>query len=72
MRHVPIPDHIRTAQMLIERHGLRAAAVAAEHAAEAQLEGNTSAFERWRQVQAAIAEVRATDRRAAAKADQYA
>ncbi len=72
MRHTPVPDPIRTAQMLIERHGLRAAAVAAEHAAEAQLEGNPSALERWRHVQAAIAEVRATDRRAEARADLYA
>lgn len=64
MRQVTAPHPIRTAQRLIERHGLRAAAVAGEHAAEAQVEGDVAALERWRQVQSAVAELRATERRA--------
>lgn len=51
---------IELARMLIDRHGLRAAAVAEERATEAQLAGAAAEFDRWRSVQAAIAELRRT------------
>jgi hypothetical protein len=54
------PDPVTTARMLIERHGLRAAAVAQEYASEAQLGGEAMAMARWQAVQAAIAELRRT------------
>jgi hypothetical protein len=60
MRKKSEPDPIRTAQGLMERHGLRAAAVATEHVSEAQLAGDVAGLSRWRQVQFAIAELRAT------------
>ena len=65
MRQPETPDPIRVAAQLIERHGLRAAAVAAEHVAEAQTAGDTVALDRWRQVQSAIVELRTSSRTAA-------
>jgi len=35
------------ARDLLRRHGLRAAAVAQEHAAQARLAGQSDAFDRW-------------------------
>ncbi len=58
MRKKSDPDPIRTAQGLIERHGLRAAAVAADHVSEAQVTGDVAALARWRQVQSVIVELR--------------
>jgi hypothetical protein len=46
------------ARMLMERHGLRAAAVAQEYANEAQLSGDTEKLDHWRSVEAAIAEMK--------------
>jgi hypothetical protein len=46
--------------MMIERYGLRAAAVAQERVAEAQVSGQTASLDHWRSVQAAIAELRRT------------
>ncbi len=59
-------DTLHTAQMLIDRHGLRAGAVATERASEAQLAGESAEFSRWQSVQAAISELRRTARRGAA------
>ncbi len=58
MRKKSEPDPIRTAQGLIERHGLRAAAIAAEHVSESQLAGDVVGLGRWRQVQFAIVALR--------------
>ncbi len=60
--HAALPDPIQTARLLIDRHGLRAGAVATERASEAQLAGETAEFDRWRSVQSAIAELRRTAR----------
>jgi hypothetical protein len=46
--------------MMIDRYGLRAAAVAQERATEAQNGGETAGLDHWRQVEAAIAELRRT------------
>ncbi len=59
---------LNTARQLIERHGLRAAAVAEEHAAEARVSGETAALDHWRAVAAAVAELKRTERAAAASA----
>lgn len=55
-------DPTQLARMLIDRHGLRAGAVAAEHAREAELAGEDSAITRWRAVQMAIMELKRTER----------
>jgi len=62
MRQTQDRDPVRMATKLIESHGLRAGAVAAEHAAQAQSAGDTAELERWRQVQTAIVELRMTAR----------
>jgi hypothetical protein len=49
---------LMVARMLMERHGLRAAAVAQEYANEAQLSGDTAQLDHWHAVQAAIAEMK--------------
>ena len=63
-------DPIGVARLMIRRHGLRAGAVAAVRASEAQLGGAPAELDRWRSVQAAISELRrtASDRTAAAAA----
>jgi len=53
-------DSIQIARNLIDRHGLRAGAVAEQAASEAQLAGQAAELDRWRSVQAAIAELRRT------------
>ncbi|HEX3349216.1 MAG TPA: hypothetical protein VHS58_14050 [Acetobacteraceae bacterium] len=58
MRPAHPHDSIRIAANLIDRHGLRAAAVASEHAAEAQASGDTAAVDHWLKVQSAIVELR--------------
>jgi hypothetical protein len=55
---MPTHDPIQVARMLLEAHGLRAAAVAQEHANEAQAAGDTAELDRWRAVQSAIAELK--------------
>ena len=52
-------DAKETAIAMIQRHGMRAQAVAQEHAAEKQTSGDTEAAAQWRQVGLAIAELRA-------------
>jgi hypothetical protein len=61
-------DPIGVARLMIRRHGLRAGAVAAARASEAQLGGAPAELDRWRAVQTAISELRRTapDRAAAA------
>ncbi len=51
---------IETARALIDRHGLRAGAVAEHCADEARLAGRTQELDHWRSVQAALAELRRT------------
>jgi hypothetical protein len=58
---------IAIARNLIERHGLRASAVAQEYESEARLGGQTEAADRWQAVQAAIAELKGAERRAASR-----
>ena len=57
---------IRVARTLIDRHGVRAAAVAQQQANEAQLAGKIEDLDFWRAVESAIAELRRTAPRAAA------
>ena len=47
-----------TALAMIQRHGMRALAVAKEHAAEMQIAGNTEAANRWGEISVAISELR--------------
>ena len=54
-------DLTQTARMMIDRHGLRAQAVAAERASEMQIAGQSAEFERWQSIGAAIAELRRTE-----------
>lgn len=49
-----------TAQNLMTTHGLRAQAVVRERIDEARLQGDASAMDRWRNVEAAISELRRT------------
>ena len=51
-------DSKYTAQNMMTVHGLRAHAVVQERMAEARQQGDTTAQERWQNVQAAIAELR--------------
>jgi hypothetical protein len=53
-RHGPL----WTARALIERYGLRAAAAAERHAAEARAAGEIAQADYWRSVAAAIAQLR--------------
>ncbi|MGH7121140.1 MAG: hypothetical protein ACREFP_19485 [Acetobacteraceae bacterium] len=59
-------EPVRVARTLIDRHGVRAAAVAEERALEARLAGNTTELDLWQSVQLAIAELRRTAPRDAA------
>lgn len=59
-------EPIRVARTLIERHGVRAAAVAEERAIEARLAGKAAELDLWQSVQLAIAELRRTVPRHAA------
>ncbi len=59
-------EPVRVARALIERHGVRAAAVADERTLEARLAGNTAELDLWQSVQLAIAELRRTAPRRAA------
>jgi hypothetical protein len=56
-----------TAQSLMAVHGLRAQAVVRERLSEARQQGDTTGFERWQNVEAAISELRRTS---AARATQ--
>lgn len=58
---MPQPDSQRIAMNLMTVHGLRAQAVAHEHLDEARLKGDTADWERWQNVEAAIAELRRTE-----------
>ncbi|HTU52465.1 MAG TPA: hypothetical protein VMF62_00710 [Acetobacteraceae bacterium] len=59
-------DPIRVARTLIDRHGVRAAAVAEQQAEEARLAARIDALDFWRSVQSAITELRRTAPRHAA------
>ena len=50
------------AQAMIRRHGLRAGAVALEHAAESRVGGGTAEHDRWQAVHALICELKRTGR----------
>ena len=58
----PLPTHdpLQTARALMERYGLRAAAVAEQRATQAQAAGEPAQLDHWRSVAAAIAELRRT------------
>ncbi|HTR16875.1 MAG TPA: hypothetical protein VMI52_07570 [Acetobacteraceae bacterium] len=51
-------DPIETAKALLQRHGLRARAVAQEHVAESQVQGDTAAFAHWESVARTLDELR--------------
>jgi len=53
-------DAQTTALSMIKLHGLRAQAIAMEHAAEMRQQGDVSGFDRWQQIHAAICELRRT------------
>lgn len=59
-------DPIQVARMLIDRHGMRAGAVAEQRASEARLAGAVAELDHWSAVQAAIAELRRTAHQATA------
>jgi len=52
-------DAKETALAMIQRHGVRAQAVAQEHVAEKQTAGDAEAARNWQQISLAIAELRA-------------
>ena len=51
-------DAKETALAMIQRHGVRAQAVAEEHAAQEQTAGDSEAARRWHQIGMAIAGLR--------------
>jgi hypothetical protein len=53
-------DPMTIAQDLIQRHGLRAQAMAEVRAAELRQHGDMEGFERWCRIQAAIAGLKST------------
>jgi hypothetical protein len=53
------------ARMLMRSHGLRALAVAQEHAAQARAQGDTAATEHWIKVSRRVEELRSADAQAA-------
>jgi len=61
-----VQEPVRVARDLIERHGIRASAVAEERALEARLAGNTTELDLWGSVRLAIQELRTTAPRPAA------
>ena len=61
------PDSKYTAQNLMAVHGLRAQAVVSERIAESRQQGDSSALERWQNVEAAISELRRTTPRPSAR-----
>ena len=56
----PLPTHdpVQTARALMERYGLRAAAVAEQRVAEARLAGESDQLDHWQSVASAVAELR--------------
>jgi len=55
---------METARMMIQRYGMRASAVARERTTEMQAKGDTAEFAKWQQIDALIAELKRTERRA--------
>lgn len=55
-------DPRQVALSLIQRYGTRAQAIASERVAELQSAGDTAEFEKWRQIQDLVAELRRTER----------
>jgi hypothetical protein len=53
-------DPTEIARMMIQRHGLRAQAVALEHIQESRRQGDTQDLDRWQAVYNAICELRRT------------
>ena len=53
-------DARATALAMIKLHGLRAQAIASEHAAEMRQKGDIAGLDRWQQVHVAICELRQT------------
>jgi hypothetical protein len=57
-------DIRNTARLMIERHGLRAQAVALEHVQEARGQGDPNVLDRWEAIYVAICELRRTAKQA--------
>ncbi len=57
---LPTRDPVRTARDMMDRYGLRAAAMAEAHAAEAEAAGERAQVDHWHSVAAAISELRRT------------
>jgi hypothetical protein len=53
-------DTTEIARMMIQRHGLRAQAVALEHIQESRQQGDAEDLDRWQAVYNAICELRRT------------
>jgi hypothetical protein len=62
---MPTDNPILIARGLIERHGIRAVAMAQAQVEEARLSGDVAALEHWNAVAAATAELRRTGRKKA-------
>jgi hypothetical protein len=56
------------ARMLMRSHGLRALAVAQEHASQARAQGDTAATEHWSKVSRRVQELRGAEAQAASSA----
>jgi hypothetical protein len=54
-------EHLSTARMMIDAHGLRAQALALQHMEEHRQQHDTAGVERWQDIHAAIAELRRSD-----------
>jgi hypothetical protein len=54
------PSFLDIARMMVRRHGLRAQAIAMEHAAEMRLHGDAAGLDRWQRTHTAICELRRT------------
>ena len=60
-------DAQEKALKMIRLHGLRAQAIALQHAAEMRHQGDTAGLDQWQQIHAAICELRRTARHEAAR-----
>ena len=60
-------DAQEKALTMIRLHGLRAQAIALQHAAEMRQQGDVAGLDQWQQIHAAICELRRTSRHEAAR-----
>jgi hypothetical protein len=59
-RRKNMQDTMDAARAMIQRHGLRAQAVALERVQEMRVQGDTEGLDRWQSIYAAICELRRT------------